>query len=107
MDRGLRMHDHLHSIWRQVEEPARLDHLDALVHQSRGIDRDAPAHLPRRMCECLLNSNAPKGRFWSMQKGTAGSSEPDCGDFVHAAATHALMYSVMFAVDRQQGLALP
>ena len=37
-----------------------------------------------------------------LQERAAGSREPDALDFLHAAAAHALVDGVVFAVDGQQ-----
>jgi hypothetical protein len=50
----LRVHDDVDPIERHPEEVHRLDHLEALVHQSGGVDRDLSAHVPGRMRERLL-----------------------------------------------------
>lgn len=46
----------------EVEEPARLDHLKALVHEARGVDADLAAHGPLRMSDGLLRRDALKIR---------------------------------------------
>ena len=42
---------HVDLIRRHAEQPVRLDHLEALVHQRRRIDRDLPPHPPGRMLQ--------------------------------------------------------
>src|SRR5579863_87892 len=106
MNGRLRMHDDLHLVWRQVEKPASLNHLEALVHQRSRVNGDAPPHLPGRMVERLLHGDGIELRARSAQKRPAGSRQPDALDFLHAPATQALMHRVVLAVDRQQRLAL-
>ena len=45
----LRLHDDLDAVVRHAEQQVRLDHLEALVHQRGGVDRDARAHRPGRV----------------------------------------------------------
>ena len=40
---------HVDPVGRHAEQPVRLDHLEALVHQRRRVDGDLAAHPPRRM----------------------------------------------------------
>ena len=49
MDDALRMDDDLDRLARRAEQPVRLDHLEALVHHRRRVDRDLAAHRPVRM----------------------------------------------------------
>ena len=49
-----RVDDHLDPLVRQAEEVVRLDHLEALVGERGGVDRDLRAHRPRRVREGLL-----------------------------------------------------
>ena len=51
MDDRLRVDDHVDLIRPHAEQPARLDDFEALVHQSRRVDRDLAAHAPRGMVE--------------------------------------------------------
>ena len=46
-----RMHDHLDPVVRDAEEPVRLDQLEALVGERRGVHSDLSSHRPGRMCE--------------------------------------------------------
>ena len=46
----------------QVEQQRRLDHLEPLVHQRRGIDRDLAAHFPVRMIAGLIGRDAVEPR---------------------------------------------
>ena len=55
-DRG-RMHDHLDPLVLDPEEVVRLDELEALVRERRGVDRDLRAHGPRGMRERLLHGD--------------------------------------------------
>ena len=52
-----RVHDDLDPVERDVEEQVRLDHLQALVDQGRGVDRHDGSHVPRRVAQRLLRSD--------------------------------------------------
>ncbi len=45
------MHHHVDALNRNVEQPGRLDHLERLVDEGRGVDRDDGAHVPRWVLE--------------------------------------------------------
>ncbi len=51
VDQRLRVDDDLDPLVGDAEEVVRLDHLEALVHQRRRVDRDPAAHLPGRVGE--------------------------------------------------------
>ena len=55
-DRG-RVHDDLDPVVVEPEEVMRLDELETLVRQRRGVDGDLRAHGPRRMREGLLHAH--------------------------------------------------
>ena len=55
VDDRLRVHDDVDPLVRRAEQPVRLDHLEALVHQRRRVDRDLAAHRPGRVRERLLD----------------------------------------------------
>ena len=54
----LRMDHDVDLIGADAEQPVRLDHLEALVHQRRRIDRDLPPHPPRRMLQRVVRRDA-------------------------------------------------
>ena len=53
----LRVHHHGDVVDGHVEQQVRLDQLEALVHQRRGVDRHDGAHRPRRVRERLLRGD--------------------------------------------------
>src|SRR5438445_10744923 len=101
------MNDDLHALRRHVEQAARLDHFESLVHQSGRVDRDALAHLPRRMVQRLFDRNFFEVGFWRIEKRPAAGGKPNAFDLIDATAAHALMDGVVLAIDRQEWLALP
>ena len=54
VDDALRMDDHVDAVHVDAEEPAGLDHFQALVEERGGVDGDLAAHVPGRMFERLL-----------------------------------------------------
>src|SRR5271157_4711346 len=107
MDCALRMHQYADLAGRHVEQPAGLDDFETLVHESRGIDGDALAHLPCRMIESLLDGDVAEIFQRSIQERTAQGGKPDPLYLVAASAAHALVNGIVLAVNRQQRLALP
>ena len=61
VDDRLRVHDDVDAVVGRAEEVVGLHHLQALVHQRRGVDRDLAAHPPRRVVERLLDRDALAG----------------------------------------------
>jgi hypothetical protein len=57
---GLRVHEHLDAVRVHPEEPARLDDLEPLVHEGRGVDRDLAAHVPGRVLQGLAGVTSRK-----------------------------------------------
>ena len=55
-DRG-RVHHDLDAVVRRARREVRLDHLEPLVCERRGVDRDLRAHRPRRVRERLLRGH--------------------------------------------------
>jgi hypothetical protein len=54
MDDALAVQDHVEAVVGHVEQPVRLDNLQAFVEQRGGIDGDAAAHGPRRVSQRFL-----------------------------------------------------
>ena len=52
--------DDVDPVGAHAEQPVRLDHLEALVHQRRRVDRDLPAHPPGRMLQRIFGGHAPR-----------------------------------------------
>src|SRR5215831_3884415 len=102
MNGALRMDDHADLVGRHVEQAARFDYLETLVHQRGRVDRNALAHLPSGMVESLLDGDAGEVAPRSVQEGPARRGKPDAMDFVAAPAPQALMDRVVLAVDGQK-----
>ena len=47
----LRVHDHVDPVEVDAEQLVGLDHLEALVHERRRVDRDLGAHVPGRVLQ--------------------------------------------------------
>ena len=62
VDDRLRVHDDVDAVVRRAEQVVRLDHLEALVHQRRRVDRDLAAHRPGRVAQRLLDRDVLERR---------------------------------------------
>ena len=81
VDDRLRVHDDVDPVVRRAEQPVRLDHLEALVHQRRGVDRDLAAHRPGRVRERLRDGHALQlgaacGRGTGRPRRSASAARP-------------------------------
>ena len=101
------MHDDVDARRRHVEEPARLDHLETLVHQRRRVDRDLAAHLPRRMPQRVVRRHARERAASSERNGPPDAVRISLRDLLGAPAVEALMDRVVLAVDGQDRDAAP
>src|SRR5579875_462108 len=68
VDDTLRMNQHRNLLGFEVEEPVRFDNLKPLVHESRGIDCNLIAHLPRRMLQRVFDCNARESFRWPLSE---------------------------------------
>ena len=73
--RGL--HDDLDPLVRQSEEEVRLDQLEPLVGERRGVDRDLRAHAPRRVRERLLGRDVLELVALAPAEGAAGAGQDE------------------------------
>ena len=96
------MNHHIHLRRSEIEQPAGLDHLEAFVHQSGGIDGDAVAHLPCWMIQGLRRRHKSQIARRGIAERTARGGEDQLGDLRPIARPQALMRPVVFAVHRQQ-----
>src|SRR5262245_31744145 len=80
MDDRLGMDQDLDLLRGQVEEPARFDDLEPLVHQCGGVYRDLRAHFPRRMLEGLVHAHPCQLLLWHRPEWSAGRREQDAVD---------------------------
>ena len=63
------------AVVRRAEQVVGLDHLEALVHQRRRVDRDLAAHRPRRVLERLLDRHGVQLRARAAAERAAGGGE--------------------------------
>ena len=92
-----------------VEQPARLDHFQALVEQRRGINRDFAAHDPRRMLERAFDGDFGKlflRPICLVAKRPAGSREPEFADGTGRLAVETLENRRVLAVHREHAHAV-
>ena len=79
------MDDDVDLVGGHVEQPVRLDDLEALVHQRGRIDGDLAAHLPRRMTQRLLGRHPLERRGGEVAKRSARRGENQPPDLARAA----------------------
>ena len=105
MNDALRMDDDRDALGGKIEQPARLDYFEPLVHQGRGIDRDLVAHPPGGMVERLGDGYRREAIGRQAQKRAARRGQNDALERGAAASFQALENRVMLAIDRQQAYA--
>src|ERR1043166_4219700 len=96
------MHSNRNAIRSEPKQPACFNHLESLVHQSRGVDGDLRSHLPGWMRERFLDCCFAHAFERSLSKGSTGSGEYQPLDLARLLAPHALMKRVVLAVDRKK-----
>ena len=85
VDERLGMDHDVDSLARQSEQEVRLDHLEALVHHRRRIDRDLRAHLPGGVGERVLDRDrvervqAPLAEGAARRPSGRGAAPPRAG----------------------------
>jgi len=97
------MHRDPHLGGQHIEEPAGLDHLQALVQHGGRVDGDSPAHHPGGVLERLFGSDGGELRQRQLAEGPAGGRQPDGLHLGVRADAQALMDGVVLAVDGQDG----
>jgi hypothetical protein len=105
---ALGVHDDADPFGRNVEEPARLDDLEPLVHEGRRIDRDLRPHRPVRMPERLLGRRLRERVVRPRPEWSARGGEPERADLRRILAPKTLVDRAVLAVhgeDRGTGLA--
>src|SRR5215471_10855334 len=86
----------------ESEKPARLDYLEALVHQGCGVYGDLGPHLPGRVSKCLVDGSGLHLFKGCEPKRTPGCSKDEPFDFVILLAAQALVQCIMLAVDGKE-----
>ena len=94
------VHDDLDAVERDVEEQVRLDHLEALVDQGRGVDRDHRPHGPGRVVQRLLGRDVGEPLAGPAAERAAARGEHQAAYLLGAAAAQALRERAVLAVDR-------
>ena len=105
-DRG-RMDDDLDAIVRKAEEEVRLDQLEPLVRERRGVDGDLRAHAPGRVRERLLDRDVLELGARAAAERAAGRGQHERVDGLRCAAFEALEGGAVLAVDGQQQPSAP
>ena len=100
VDQRLRVDDDVDPFVGDAEEVVRLDHLEALVHQRRAVDRDPAAHLPGRVVERL--GDAYGAEIVAAAEGAAGGGDQQAVDGAGSLGADQLVERRVLGVDRQE-----
>ena len=71
------MHHDLDFIRAKVKQPVRFDDFETLIHESRGVDRNAIPHLPGRMLQSIGRRHPLQGFFGRSPKRTARGGQDE------------------------------
>ena len=98
----LRVHDDVDPVVRRAEQPVRLDHLEALVHQRRRVDRDLAAHRPGRVPERVLDADPRELGQAAAAERAARGRQRQALDRARPLAIDQLVQRRVLRVDRDQ-----
>ena len=96
---GLRVHGHDDAIRRHVEQTARLDDLQSLVHQGGRVDGHHGSHMPRGVVECLFRGDVAHVGALPAAEGTARGRDDQSADLGVGAGPQRLPDGGMLRVD--------
>jgi hypothetical protein len=100
VDDRLRVDGDLDPLVRHAEQEVGLDHLEPLVHQRGGVDRDLGAHRPGGMGERLLGRDGGQVGGGEAAKRAARGGDHQRLDGLRRGVAEALPERRMLAVDR-------
>ena len=108
MHHALRVDDDLDAVGWRVEQPVRLDHLQALVHHGRGVDGDLAPHHPVRVRAGLVRCDRRELFARQRAERPTGSGQDDAAharriEIAGIAGGQRLEHGIVLTVDRQQG----
>src|SRR6476620_3198800 len=101
MDDGLRVHHDRDTICVKAKKPPRLYHLEALIHQRRGVNSDLVPHVPVRVIKGIRSPCCGYPILGPRAEWSAGRGEYESFDLSPLLTAQALMDGVMLAVDGQ------
>ncbi len=96
----LRVHDDADAIVVDSEQVMRLDGLESLVHECRGVDGDLGPHLPRGVRKCVRCGDPGQLLARPPPKGPAACGEPEGRDITRVLTKQALEQCRVLRVDR-------
>jgi hypothetical protein len=102
VDDALAVHDDLDAVHRDVEQPVRFDHLEALVHERGRVDGDLAAHIPRRVTQRVTGCHVLEVARRQVAERAAGGRENEFLDGGDVLAPKALPDGAVLAVDGAQ-----
>src|SRR5438105_12195498 len=92
------MDDDIDTLVGHIEEPVRLDHLQALVHESCAVHRDFGPHVPGGMGERLLYAYGTQFVERGLAERSSRSGQDESLDLVSFFTTQALPDGTVLAV---------
>ena len=95
------MYYDLDLLGRKIEQPSRLDHLEAFVHHRGRVDRDLRPHVPIGMTERLLLRDCRQLIRRFRAERTSGSRQPYFFHRIVPRSGEALEDGRMFGIDRK------
>ena len=93
------MHGHDDAIRRHVEQTARLDDLQSLVHQGGRVDGHHGSHMPRGVVECLFRGDVAHVGALPAAEGAARGRDDQSADLGMGAGPQRLPDGGMLRVD--------
>ena len=99
VDHRLGVHDDVEGVVRHVEQQVRLDQLQALVDQRRGVGGDDLAHVPGRVGERLRRGHVGELGAAAAAERSAAGRQHEATDLLGAAAAQALRERRVLGVD--------
>ncbi len=102
-----RVHDDLDPLVRDAEEEVRLDQLEALVRERRGVDRDLRPHAPGGVRERVLDADVSQIGPGAAAERPARGGQHERVDRLRLAPLEALEERRVLGVDRQQQASSP
>jgi hypothetical protein len=94
------MHHDVDLVQPEPEQQVRLDHLQALVHQGGGVDRDQRPHLPGGMGQGLFRRDVGQGLAAPAAEGPAAGGQHQPPDLGSPPGPQALGDGRVLGVDR-------
>jgi hypothetical protein len=100
VDDRLRVYDDLDPVEVEPEQEVRLDHLEALVDEGRGVDRDERPHRPGRVGQRLVGSHRGQVSTCPPTERAAAGRDDELAHLVGPTPAQALGQRRVLGIDR-------